>query len=84
MLMFLKIFVIVIFFGIILFICYALYLTYKWYKRGYNDVMSDSEDYKKGVRRIVDPEYSKHMCNENKWYHYGAWSAYCKIKDMND
>lgn len=77
-------FIFIIIFSITLPICYSIYLTHKWYKRGYQDVMTDSEDYKKGKRYIVNPKYSKHICNENKFWHYGAYDAYCKIKDVND
>ena len=58
-------------------ICYGLYLTRKWYKRGYNDTMLLYKENKLGV--VADP-HGIHNCNENRWYHYGAWDAYCEIK----
>lgn len=61
-------------------IYYRLYLIKKWYKKGYDSTMELYKENKLG--KVTNPDYILHTCNENKFWHYGAYDAYCKIKRM--
>lgn len=62
----------------ILFPLYPIYLTYKWYNKGYKDTVLLFNNNNLG--KVENPSNVKHSCNENKWYHYGCYDAYCKLK----
>lgn len=61
---------------------YGLYLTKKWYNQGYNSTIKLYQENKLGA--VANPDSVSHSCNENRWYHYGAYDAYCKIKETTD
>ena len=82
MTVFLIIFAVILILFITLPICYGLYLTRKWHKKGYNDTMESYKENKLG--NVENPEYTKHSCTENRWWHYGAWDAYCEIKGIKE
>ena len=58
---------------------YTIYITNKWYKRGYNETY---DEFKFGtLKKIEDPSFIKFSCNENKYYAFGAYDAYKEIKN---
>ena len=42
-------------------ICYGLYLTKKWYKKGYNDTIELYKENKLG--NVENPKCTKHSCS---------------------
>lgn len=58
-------------------ICYEFYFVKKWYKKGYDSTMELHKENKLG--KVVNPHDVSHTCNENKFWHYGAYDAYCEI-----
>lgn len=58
---------------------YSFYIVNKWYKRGYNETY---EMFHRGQLGCVENhDYVYHSCNENKYYHRGAYQAYKEIKN---
>ncbi len=61
---------------------YSFYIVNKWYKRGYCETY---ESFHKGQLGCVEnPDYTYHSCNENKYYHIGAYQAYKEINNLNN
>jgi hypothetical protein len=61
---------------------YSFYIVNKWYKRGYRETY---ELFHNGHLRCVEnPDYVYHSCNENKYYHRGAYQAYKEINNLNN
>ena len=58
----------------------CIHFTNKWYNKGYNDTIKSYENGTLG--KVENPKYVKHSCSENKWWHYGAYNAYCKIHNI--
>jgi hypothetical protein len=59
---------------------YSFYLVNKWYKRGYRETYELF--YNGRLACVGNPDYTYHSCNENKYYHRGAYQAYTEIKQI--
>jgi hypothetical protein len=61
---------------------YSFYLVNKWYKRGYRETYELF--YNGRLACVGNPDYTYHSCNENKYYHRGAYQAYKEINNLNN
>jgi len=68
--------------ALVLCVGYNIYLQNKWYKRGYNETYESF--YNGRLMCVENPDYTYHSCNENKYYHRGAYQAYKEINNLNN
>ena len=71
----------ILFFAPISLIFVRYYLIHKWYYKGYNETLLAHLN---GTLGEVNKPSGVYLNNENRWWHRGAYDAYCEIKQKKE